>query len=433
MSEPITREQALSELRTRDPEVRQNGLMILSEYQDQVVTDAILEVLSQIDTSQRGEGYTVAQIIGELAGRGETRAVGPIIEILKRDLDNGDDHQIQATACSAFIDLKATDALPFLREALFEKDWDDLEDEVAETLASVGGEAEEKTLLKALASRKKRLKIAALTALRRAGTKNAIKVVERAAKSKDGEVRSAALLTLTRLDADRADEHFGAALANATEYVHRSDIVGAICQNPTPDLLPRLIAIFDEPDWEPLRFDILDLLVEAKHPQAEETINRVRNAEDPSPWPRVHAGALLLKVRYDDSVVAELLSGLAQFQYQDGRDASFNRVNEAGNAALYALTECTVDHPRRFLESILLFDDLRRERIATYARGKWEAGAVIKKIVGSEHYRAYDEWVAAYRQNHDLADVVSPAATIQAPPDDEPVPPDKKKPWWKVW
>lgn len=427
MSDGVSKEQALAELRTADPSARQDALLILSEHPEPDVTEALLEVLPEVDTSQPGEGYTVAQIIDELRTRGERRLIPHVLEILERDLDNGDDHQIQETACRAFEALDAREALPFLREALFAPGWEYLESEVAETLGRVGGAREVDTLSRALEAPSQRLKLAALGGLRATGASEAIPVVARIAESsEDEELRIAARLTLAALEPERAEEHVQLALDEATEPAQRAAIYRAIRAIEQPDLSPHLLPLVDDGVSPHLRFGILALLAERGHPEGFERLQALRADDGAGPWVRVHAGALLLRARYDEELARDLTSTLASLRYLRDEHGPLNQVNDAGNAALHALVDATREHPARFLETVRLLDDLRRERIQSYPRARFVAHELIEQVVGSARYRDLDRWVADHRETHGLA---AETATTES---DAPKTPGKR-PWWKLW
>lgn len=426
---PSTLEQALAELRTLDPAVQQDALLILTESDDPNVAESMLEVLPKIDTSQPGAGYVVAQLISDLAGRGESRVVEHIIALFDRDLDeSGDDHQFEAVACDAFRTLRAKEALPFLRQALLSKRWEYHEEDVAEALAAIGGSGEESVLLEALGSRRSDLRVAALRALRAAGTEKSIEAVEKAAKSSSDEIKVAALGTLCVLKPAQASEILERAVKAATDYALKSNVIRLVRDVQVPDMSDRLLPLLADSGWEPLRFEILGILVDRKHPSAVSELQKAMGNGTPSPWPKARSAALLLSLEYSDELVIGLLNVLATQKYDAERDSNFNAVNEAGEAIIRALVTYTPQNPRRHLDLVLLLDDLRRERIESFGRGKWLAAAAVKEIVGSDYYDAYDNWVAEYVRKHGLDTVVSPAKApsyVDAPAG--------KKPWWKVW
>lgn len=426
---PITMEQALAELRTFDPAIQQDALLILAEYADPEVAEAMLEVLAKIDTSQPGSGYVAAQLIHHLAERGESRVVEHIIALLDRKPDKSvDDHQLEAVACDAFRTLRAKEALPFLRQALLSKRWKFLENDVAKALVAIGGAGEEAILLEALASRRTDLQVAALCALRAAGTEKSIDAVEKAAKSKNDQIKAAALGTLCVLKPAQASEILERAVNAAIDYALKSDVIRLVRDVQVPDMSDHLLPLLTDSEWKPLRFEMFNILVDRKNPSAVSELRKAMNDGTPSPWPKARAAALLLSLEYSDELVAGLLNVLATQKYDTERDSNFNAVNEAGEAIIRALTAHTPQHPRRHLELVLLLDDLRRERIESFGRGKWLAAAAVKEIVGSDYYDAYDEWVAGYRKRHGLETMISPAS---APPIVDPAP--TKNPWWKVW
>jgi HEAT repeat protein len=389
-------DRALDLLRSGDVHDVQQGLELMGASEDPRVTDALLEALSLLQrTRPRGGGYVAAQAVGALGSRGDPRATRAILEYMAGDLQSDDDDQIQEVACEALVNLGSKEALPFLRAAMHADDWEYVERDVARALRILGGAQEIDFFVRALASPRQGVVVAALEALAELSARAAIPAIEPFASSGDAEVRTQALLTLALVDPPRAPGAVRAIVANATDDAARSVAIAIAKRLGSAEIAPVLEERLDDPEWQQspwVRFELSGALLVLGSSQATELLERTRADAEHSPWCRALASALLLRDGRHPQLVPELIAFVRRVsEHQDERD-TWNWIGYAGERILERLDEATKDTAAR-VAFVDLADDIRRERLAIpYHSIRQSAGAIVRKEVGSDRFADYDLW-----------------------------------------
>ncbi len=390
---PVTLEQVLAELRSLDVDQMCDALCIVGEYDDPRVADALLEVLPSLSLD-REHANVIGQVVAHLGALGDRRAVQPILDVLRQDLDIGVDHQLEGIGCEALVKLRAVESLPFLRAALIE--WPYHEDTVANAIAAIGGAGEASFFIDALGSGNPDVVIAAAKALATLGAAEAVPALERLRTAENPDVQAQALIAIVRLQPDHAPALLAELLAGAQDYRDKWTAISMIGASGIVSLAPLLSAKLDDAAWCDgpwLRFAIFDALIALRHPATATMLEAVRSARRESPWCRIAATARLVRGRAE--LARGLLEVLRSADYHPSVVDPWNWIIDAASEAIAALDAVTATSAGLRVPFIELMDDIRRERLKVPQGGiRDKASQVVKATVGSDRYADYDRWRA---------------------------------------
>ncbi|MFO0556169.1 MAG: hypothetical protein U0271_47770 [Polyangiaceae bacterium] len=381
---------------------------------------ALLAAVDKLDRRRAGEGTALRHVVAALGkGPAEPRAIEPLRALFKADLrlerrEGGraavfggppswsssegmdDDEELIDEVAASLAALGARTALPALRAALLDEDFELHERAIARAIATIGGAAEEETLLDAVASQRPDLVRAALEGLRMLGTSvgepgeqqnNAL--VELAAGD-DPDLAIDARLTLAILDPERAKDAV-AVVAEAQGLSAQSEILRVLAEPAARSISACLLAALFDPAWNARRFDAAELLCRHGSREVLTWLSGAATDTLASPWQRLRAAVISLGVEFDEGLFDQVVEGITR--PRDPHLETSELVRDTVVLAVETLPRALAQNPEALADWLRLVLELAREEHGTDAEVTHAARASLAQVVGPSWERDFERFV----------------------------------------
>jgi hypothetical protein len=375
---------------------------------DRAAVAPLIATLATIK-SPHDEGIeAVAAVVGALAAIGDPAAIGPIVEVLRIAggvLDENGEHLVSEAACRALIELRATAALPALRQlqcdslACLHGGW------VARALVELGGAAEIEFFCELLQRPDVEGKIAAVEALGRLRHQPSAAMIEPLLDAAEPHLRLAALGALLALDQPGAEARLRFVMLTAATPTHKTRILAMLRLQSRRAQRQVVLEMAGHPHWVDslaILFDTLELAVELGSAAAVARVRQIFADRALAASARARAAAILLHAGAGQLLPA-CLEFVRSFRNHcaadwDPRDSA-QHLHDTRLEVLSAIRRHAQQHREaRPLVAKVLYtmvergyqdaDDLESTTI-------YLAGGILYEITGTTCSDEYSQWIQA--------------------------------------
>lgn len=381
----------------------------LGARRDRQAVAPLVELLLSIEDNRLRDLDAAGFVMEALAAIGDPAATRAILETLRLTAGHmtiPEREPLPLIACRALVRLRATSALPALRELQVGRLAFLYRDLVARAIAALGGEAEAPFFEKLLGDCRPQVQAAAASALGMLRHLPAVPALELLARSFNDDVRWAALGALVALEQPTSIDGFLAEAHGLTDPSAKSALLYMTLDQELTALAGPLFALTRELRWacsQGLVFDTLEVAAELGSRDATAYLRALHDDPQCSPCARARAAAILIAHGHDDLLPScfEFLRGFADPAVRDPRDNALRR-NETQLELLDALERYGRKHrDQRALLAEGLYeilwsdddaylDDSADEDLLCYVPDR--AGQALHALTGSSSRAELDLW-----------------------------------------
>lgn len=350
----LTRNELFSQLRSPKIMDRAFAAEELGVRRDRQAVVPLVELLLSIEEDQLHDlaaaGFAM-EALGAIGDPAATRAILQILRMTAGHMTIPEREPLPMIACRALVRMRATAALPALRELQLGRLGFMYRDLVARAIAALGGAAEAPFFERLLGDSRPLVQIAAASALGLLRHLPAAPALEGLARSTNEEVRWGALGALVAMERPGAIEAFLDEARQLTNAAAKSSLLYVTLDQELTALGPTVLALIREPRWgcsQGLVFDTLEVAAQLGSLEAVAYLRALHDDPQGSPCARARAAAILIAHGHDDLLPRcfAFLRGFADPAARDPRDNALRR-NETQLELLDALERYGLAHRER--------------------------------------------------------------------------------------